>query len=158
MATHSSFLPGKSYGKRCLVGYSPQGRKELDTTEGLSTHIFCSLAIPVTYHTKPQLLLLIDLMSVLTSSLGRDRRLYMMSLFTSWVSSWLLTMTGNLSQGQLAEERCLNRSIQSKLDEVIGWHHRLDGHEFEQAPRVGDGQGSLACCSPWGHKQLDTTE
>ena len=37
-------------------------------------------------------------------------------------------------------------------DELIGWHHRLNGHEFEQAPRVGDGQGSLACCIPWGHK------
>ena len=43
-------------------------------------------------------------------------------------------------------------------DEMVGWHHRLDGHEFEQAPGVGDGQGSLACCSPWGRKQLDTTE
>ena len=43
-------------------------------------------------------------------------------------------------------------------DEMVGWHHRLDGHEFEYAPRVGDGQGSLACCSPWGHKESDTTE
>ena len=43
-------------------------------------------------------------------------------------------------------------------DEMVGWHHWLDGHEFEQAPGVGDGQGSLACCSPWGHKELDTTE
>ena len=43
-------------------------------------------------------------------------------------------------------------------DEMVGWHHRLDGHEFEYTPRVGDGQGSLACCSPWGHKESDTTE
>ena len=43
-------------------------------------------------------------------------------------------------------------------DEMVGWHHRLDGHEFEQAPRVGDGQGSLVCYSPWGHKESDTTE
>ena len=43
-------------------------------------------------------------------------------------------------------------------DEMVGWHHRLDGHEFEQAPAVGDGQGSLMCCSPWGLKELDTTE
>ena len=43
-------------------------------------------------------------------------------------------------------------------DEMVGWHHRLDGQEFEQAPGVGDGQGSLVCCSPWGHKELDTTE
>ena len=43
-------------------------------------------------------------------------------------------------------------------DELVGWHHRLDGHEFEWTPGVGDGQGSLACCSPWGCKELDTTE
>ena len=43
-------------------------------------------------------------------------------------------------------------------DEMVGWHHWLDGHEFEQAPGVGDGQGSLVCCSTWGHKELDTTE
>ena len=43
-------------------------------------------------------------------------------------------------------------------DEMVGWHHRLDGHEFEQAPGAGDGQGSLACCGPWGHKESDTTE
>ena len=41
---------------------------------------------------------------------------------------------------------------------MVGWHHRLDGHEFEQAPGDGEGQGSLACCSPWGHKQSDMTE
>ena len=43
-------------------------------------------------------------------------------------------------------------------DEMVGWHHRLNGHQFKQAPGVGDGQGSLVCCSPWGHKELDTTE
>ena len=43
-------------------------------------------------------------------------------------------------------------------DEMVGWHHRLKGHEFEQALGVGDGQGSLVCCSPWGYKELDTTE
>ena len=43
-------------------------------------------------------------------------------------------------------------------DEMVGWHHRLDGHEFEQAPRVGDGQEGLACRSPWGHKESDMTE
>ena len=43
-------------------------------------------------------------------------------------------------------------------DEMVGWHHRLDGHEFEQAPGVGDGQGGLECCSPWGCKELDMTE
>ena len=43
-------------------------------------------------------------------------------------------------------------------DEMVGWHHQLNGHEFEQAPRVGDGQGSLESCSPWGRKEPDMTE
>ena len=43
-------------------------------------------------------------------------------------------------------------------DEMVGWHHRLDGHEFEQVSGVGNGQGSLACCSPWGRKESDMTE
>ena len=43
-------------------------------------------------------------------------------------------------------------------DETVGWHHRLNGHEFEWSPEDGEGQGSLACCSPQGCKELDTTE
>ena len=43
-------------------------------------------------------------------------------------------------------------------DEMVGWHHQLDGHEFEYILGVGDGQGSLACCSPRGHKESDRTE
>ena len=43
-------------------------------------------------------------------------------------------------------------------DEMVGWHHRLNGHEFEQAPGIGNGQGSLSCCNPWGHKESDMPE
>ena len=43
-------------------------------------------------------------------------------------------------------------------DKIIGWHHLLNGHQFEQVPRDNEGQGSLAYCSPWGHKESDTTE
>ena len=43
-------------------------------------------------------------------------------------------------------------------DKMIGWHHQLDGHEFEQALGVGDGQGGLVCCGSWGHNKLDITE
>ena len=42
--------------------------------------------------------------------------------------------------------------------EMVGWHRQFNEHEFKQAPGVGDGPGSLACCIPWGHKVLDTTE
>ena len=43
-------------------------------------------------------------------------------------------------------------------DEMIGWHHRLNGHEFEETQGNSEGQGSLVCCSSWGHKESDTTE
>ena len=43
-------------------------------------------------------------------------------------------------------------------EEMVGWHHQLDGHEFEQAPGDCEGQGSLVCCSPWGCKERDMTE
>ena len=42
-------------------------------------------------------------------------------------------------------------------DKMVGWHHRLNGHEFEWTPGVGNGQGGLACCDSWGHKDSDTT-
>ena len=50
------------------------------------------------------------------------------------------------------------RRGRERMDETVGWHHWLNGHEFEQAPGVDDGQGSLVCCSPWDCKELDTTE
>ena len=43
-------------------------------------------------------------------------------------------------------------------DEMVGWHHQLDGHESEQAPGIRDGQGGLVCCSAWGHKESNMTE
>ena len=43
-------------------------------------------------------------------------------------------------------------------NEMVGWNHQINGHEFEQTPGDGEGQESLACCSPWGHKEQDTTE
>ena len=46
----------------------------------------------------------------------------------------------------------------AKKDKVVGWHHHLNGHESEQTPGDSEGHGSLACCSSWGHKELDTTE
>ena len=50
------------------------------------------------------------------------------------------------------------RRRRARQGEMVGWHHQLNGHEFEQAPGVGDGQGSLACCRPWGPKESDMTE
>ena len=54
-------------------------------------------------------------------------------------------------------EKDLRQEKTTTEDEMVGWDHQLDGREFEQAPEGGEGQGSLACCSPWSHKELDTT-
>ena len=51
-----------------------------------------------------------------------------------------------------------SRRRRGQQDEMVRWHHWLNGHEFEQAPGAGEGQGRLTCCSPWGHKKSDTTE
>ena len=66
--------------------------------------------------------------------------------------SWLTEKDSNVGKDWGQEEKGKTE------DEMVGWHHWLDGHEFEQVLGVGDRQGSLACCSPWGHKESDTTE
>ena len=68
------------------------------------------------------------------------------------VKNWLIWKDPDSGKDWRHEEKGMTE------DEMVGWHHQLDGHEFEQAPGVGDGQGSLACCSSWGHKELDMTE
>ena len=69
------------------------------------------------------------------------------------------SLPGTSAHG-IFQARILNRFQEKGMteDEMVGWHHRLDGHEFEQAPGVGNGQGSLACCSSWGCKESDLTE
>ena len=68
------------------------------------------------------------------------------------VKNWLIWKDTNAGIDWRWEEKGTTE------DEMVGWDHWLDGHEFEQAPRVDDGQGSLVCFSPWGHKESDTTE
>ena len=68
------------------------------------------------------------------------------------VKSWLIWKVPDAGKDWGREEKGMTE------DEMVGWHHRLNGHEFEWTPGVGDGQGGLACCSPWGRKELDTTE
>ena len=68
------------------------------------------------------------------------------------VKNWLLGKDPDAGKDWRQEEKGTTE------DEIVGWHHWLNGHEFEQAPGVGDGQGSLVYCSPWGHSQSDTTE
>ena len=67
-------------------------------------------------------------------------------------TNWLIREDPDAGKDWRREEKGLTE------DEIVVWHHRFDAHEFEQAPGVGDEQESLACCSPWGHKELDMTE
>ena len=68
------------------------------------------------------------------------------------VKNWLIEKDPDAGKDWRWEEKGMTE------DEIVGWGHWLNGHEFEQAPGVGDGQGSLVCFSPWGRKESDTTE
>ena len=68
------------------------------------------------------------------------------------VKNWLIRKYTDTGKEWRQEEKGTTE------DAMVEWHHQLNGHEFEQAPGPGDGQGSLACCSPWGCKELDMTE
>ena len=73
-------------------------------------------------------------------------------LWSPDTKNWLLGKDPDAGKDWRQEEKGVTE------DEIVGWHHQLDEHEFDQAPGVGDGQGRLACCSPWGCKESDTTE
>ena len=66
--------------------------------------------------------------------------------------SWLIGKDSDAGKNWGQEEK------ETTEGEMAGWHHRLDGHEFEWTPGVGDGQGGLACCGSWGHIELNMTE
>ena len=68
------------------------------------------------------------------------------------VKNWLVRKDPEAGKGWRQEEKGMTEN------EMVRWHHQLNGHEFEQALGIGDGQGSLACCNPWGGKEPDTTE
>ena len=73
-------------------------------------------------------------------------------LRTPDIKSWLTGKDPDAGKDWRQEDKGTTK------DETVGWHHPLDGHEFEQALEDGEGQGSLVCCSPWGCKELDMTE
>ena len=73
-------------------------------------------------------------------------------LWPPYVKSWLSGKDPDAGKDWGQEEKGTTE------DEMAGWHHRLDGHEFEWTPGVGDGKGGLACCNSWGYQESDTTE
>ena len=73
-------------------------------------------------------------------------------LWPPYAKNWLIWKDPDAGKDRRQEEKGTTD------DEMVGWHHQLNGHGFGWTPGVGDGQGGLACCSPWGHKELDMTE
>ena len=73
-------------------------------------------------------------------------------LWPSDVKNWLIGKDPDAGKGLRQKEKGMTE------DEMVGWHHWLNGHEFEQAPGDGEGQGSLVCCSSWGCKESDMSE
>ena len=73
-------------------------------------------------------------------------------LWPPHAKSWLFGKDPDAGRGWGQDEKGTTE------DEMAGWHHQLDGHEFDWTPGVGDRQGGLVCCTSWGHKELDTTE
>ena len=138
----SVLLPGKSHGRRSLVGFSPWGLEESDTTEILPFHF--SLSCIGEGNGNP--------LQCSCLENPRDGRAW-------WAAVYGVTQSRTRLKWL---SRCWERLKQEEKgttdDEMVGWHHWLNSHEYEQAPGDGDGQGSLACCSPWGHKESDTTE
>ena len=85
--------------------------------------------------------------------IGRtDAKAETLILWPPHAKSWLIGKDPDAGRHWGQEEKGMTE------DEMAGWHHRLDGSEFEWTPGVGDGQGGLACCDSWGHKESDTTE
>ena len=167
------FLPGESQGRGSLVGCRLWGRTESDTTEQIHFHFHygCeSWTVKKAEHRRIDAFELWCWRSLLrvpwTARRSNQSILKKSFLNTHWkewseteapifwppdAKSWLIRKDPDAGKDWRQEKGMTE-------DEMLGWHHRLNGHEFEQAPWVGDRQGSLACCSPWGHIELDTTE
>ena len=84
--------------------------------------------------------------------IGRSDADWNSNTLATFVKNWLTGKDPDAGKDWRWEEKGMTEN------EMVGWHHWLNGHEFEQAPGVGDGQGGLACCSPGGHKESDMTQ
>ena len=94
-----------------------------------------------------------SILKEITPGIGRtDAKAEMPILWPPHAKSWLIEKDPDSGRGWGQEEKWTTE------DEMAGWHHWLDGHDFEWTPGVGDGQGGLACCDSWGRKEWDMTE
>ena len=166
-----AFSPGKSHGQRRLAGYSPWGHKESDMTEHTHTHIHvihfyqCGKIYkmgklpPCHPEERPIIcaggeLCFFPLLSGLQAQFPVGSYDFILASIIN--TDWCEELT------HLKRPWCWERlRVEEKgmtEDEMVGWHHRLDGHGFGWAPRVGDGQGGLTCCGSWGPRESDMTE
>ena len=132
MATHCSILAWRTPWTEEPAGYSPWGPTESDMTEQLTL-------------TNINIHYLIGNQSWVFNG-STDAEAEAPILWPPDEKNWLIGKDSDARKDWRQEEK------------MVGWHHRLGGHEFEQAPGVGDGQGGLMFCSPWGRKESDTTE
>ena len=142
MATHSSILAWRIPCMEEVGGLQSMGRKESDTTEQLHFHLDCKKIQSV--HPKGHQSWIF---------IGRiDVEAETQILWPPEAKRWLIWKDPDAGKDWRWKKKGKTE------DKMVGWHHQLNGHEFESTLGVGDGQGGLACCSPWGHKESDTTE
>ena len=110
------------------------------------------LRVPWTARRSNQSILKENQSWILTGRTDADAKAEAPLLWPPDMKSWLIRKDPDAGKDWRQEEKG------TREDEVFGWHHRLNGHEFEHILGVGDGQGRLACCSPWGRKESDMTE
>ena len=180
MATHSSTLAWRIPWTEELASYSPQGFTESDMTEATKQqqrqyHLkvdYPNILKKESWAPKNLCFWNVVLEKTLANPLdckeiqpvhpkenqswifiGRtDAEAEASILWPPNAKNWLIWKDPNAGKDWRQKEKGITE------DEMVRWHDQLNGHEFEQAPEVGDGQGSLEWCRPWGHKNLDTTE
>ena len=142
--------PGDSEGQGILVCCSPWIAKRHDLATGWQQQWL----IPVDVRQRPPQ----HCKAIKQLSSDREKKKALVLFFVNhnlWpphAKSWLTGKDSDAGRDWGQEEK------ETTEDEMVGWHHWLDGRESEWTPGVGDGQGGLACCNSWGRKELDTTE
>ena len=148
-----------------MAGYSPQGHKELDTTEVTLYQLNCKILQIVT--------MINDVCNPWTLESPLDSK-EIKPVNSKGNKPWIfIGRTEAAAEASIlcppnVKSRLTGKDLDAGKDwrqeekwtegEMVGWHHQLSGHELGQTLRDGEGQGSPECCSPWGCKELDTTE
>ena len=145
------FLPGESQGQRSLVGCRLWGHIESDTTEAMQQQPQQQQPVVPAPFVRDRFIPIDWSWCSCQKQLTIDVRVYLWTS-NSVLKNWLTGKDPDAGKDGRQGEKGTTE------DEMVGWHHQLDGHEFEQALGVDDGQESLTCCSPWACKESDMAE